>query len=94
MNEKDQLKFEEFQEGKCIIFSAPSGAGKTTIVRYLLRNIDQLGSPYQQQVDSPGDEKKMVLIIIFLVLKNSNEKLKTMNLLNGKKCTPIISMAR
>jgi guanylate kinase len=42
MNEKDKLKFEEFQEGKCIIFSAPSGAGKTTIVRYLLRNIDQL----------------------------------------------------
>ena len=42
MNEKDQLKFEEFQEGKCIIFSAPSGAGKTTIVRYLLRNMDQL----------------------------------------------------
>lgn len=25
--------------GKCIIFSAPSGAGKTTIVRYLLRNV-------------------------------------------------------
>ena len=24
------------KEGKCIIFSAPSGAGKTTIVRYLL----------------------------------------------------------
>lgn len=42
MNEKDQLKFEEFQEGKCIIFSAPSGAGKTTIVRYLLRNMEQL----------------------------------------------------
>jgi len=28
--------------GKCIIFSAPSGAGKTTIVRYLLRNIPDL----------------------------------------------------
>jgi guanylate kinase len=25
-------------QGKCIIFSAPSGAGKTTIVRHLLRN--------------------------------------------------------
>ncbi|MFN5415824.1 MAG: guanylate kinase, partial [Flavobacteriia bacterium] len=23
-------------KGKCIIFSAPSGAGKTTIVKYLL----------------------------------------------------------
>jgi len=35
-------KFDQFTEGKCIIFSAPSGAGKTTIVRYLLRNVDQL----------------------------------------------------
>ena len=30
------------QSGKCIIFSAPSGAGKTTIVRALLERIDQL----------------------------------------------------
>ena len=29
-------------EGKCIIFSAPSGAGKTTIVRYLLEKIKSL----------------------------------------------------
>jgi guanylate kinase len=29
-------------KGKCIIFSAPSGAGKTTIVRYLLRQIESL----------------------------------------------------
>jgi guanylate kinase len=28
--------------GKCIIFSAPSGAGKTTIVHYLLREIPEL----------------------------------------------------
>jgi guanylate kinase len=28
--------------GKCIIFSAPSGAGKTTIVHYLLREIPDL----------------------------------------------------
>jgi guanylate kinase len=30
------------QTGKCIIFSAPSGAGKTTIVHYLLREIPEL----------------------------------------------------
>ncbi len=29
-------------DGKCIIFSAPSGAGKTTIVKYLLRQIPDL----------------------------------------------------
>ena len=28
--------------GKCIIFSAPSGAGKTTLVHYLLREIKEL----------------------------------------------------
>jgi len=28
--------------GKCIIFSAPSGAGKTTIVKYLIRNVENL----------------------------------------------------
>lgn len=30
------------KEGKCIIFSAPSGAGKTTIVRHLLANCPDL----------------------------------------------------
>lgn len=30
------------REGKCIIFSAPSGAGKTTIVHHLLNTIKQL----------------------------------------------------
>ena len=32
----------EVKEGKCIIFSAPSGAGKTTIVRALLAEMNQL----------------------------------------------------
>ncbi len=32
----------EGKEGKCIIFSAPSGAGKTTIVRALLAEMNQL----------------------------------------------------
>lgn len=29
-------------KGKCVIFSAPSGAGKTTIVHYLLKHIKEL----------------------------------------------------
>lgn len=41
MKEENE-QFDQFKNGKCIIFSAPSGAGKTTIVRYLLRNVDQL----------------------------------------------------
>jgi len=33
---------QELKQGKCIIFSAPSGAGKTTIVRALLAEMNQL----------------------------------------------------
>lgn len=33
---------QQVKEGKCIIFSAPSGAGKTTIVRALLAEMNQL----------------------------------------------------
>lgn len=36
------LDFGDGVDGKCIIFSAPSGAGKTTIVKYLLRQIPNL----------------------------------------------------
>ncbi|MFT4602977.1 MAG: guanylate kinase [Arenicella sp.] len=36
MNQEFEIK------GKCLIFSAPSGAGKTTLVHYLLRNLDEL----------------------------------------------------
>ena len=32
----------ELKKGKSIIFSAPSGAGKTTIVRYLLEQFSEL----------------------------------------------------
>lgn len=40
---KDHQKNLDFPiTGKCVIFSAPSGAGKTTLVHYLLRNIDSL----------------------------------------------------
>ena len=30
------------EKGKCIIFSAPSGAGKTTIVKYLVGKMPEL----------------------------------------------------
>lgn len=44
--------------GKCIIFSAPSGAGKTTIVRHLLREFDSLAFSISATSRLPrGDEK-------------------------------------
>ncbi len=42
MDATTPINLADYNNGKCIIFSAPSGAGKTTIVRYLLRNVDKL----------------------------------------------------
>ena len=36
------MENDQKQTGKCVIFSAPSGAGKTTIVRALLARMDEL----------------------------------------------------
>jgi guanylate kinase len=45
-------------EGKLIIFSAPSGAGKTTIVRHLLKRFPQLSFSISATTrDSRGSEK-------------------------------------
>lgn len=41
------------QTGKCIILSAPSGAGKTTIVSYLLRRFDSLSFSISATSRSP-----------------------------------------
>ena len=46
------------KEGKLIIFSAPSGAGKTTIVQHLLKKIPQLEFSISATTRKPrGDEK-------------------------------------
>jgi guanylate kinase len=44
--------------GKCVIFSAPSGAGKTTIVQHLLREIPELAFSVSACSREPrGDEE-------------------------------------
>ena len=46
------------KEGKLIIFSAPSGAGKTTIVQHLLKKIPELEFSISATTRKPrGDEK-------------------------------------
>src|SRR3569833_2959330 len=47
------------KEGKLIIFSAPSGAGKTTIVQHLLKKIPELEFSISATTRKPrGDEKE------------------------------------
>src|SRR5579872_5030602 len=47
------------KEGKLIIFSAPSGAGKTTIVHHLLKKIPELEFSVSATTRKPrGDEKQ------------------------------------
>jgi len=47
------------KQGKLIIFSAPSGAGKTTIVRHLLKEIDSLAFSISATTRKPrGDERE------------------------------------
>ena len=46
------------KEGKCIIFSAPSGAGKTTIVRALLAEIDYLSFSISACSRAPRGKEK------------------------------------
>ena len=81
------------KEGKFIVFSAPSGSGKTTIVRHLLEqqelNLDFSISATSRAV---AVRKLMEKIIILFHLKYFNNTLKTMILLSGKKCIAIIFM--
>lgn len=52
---------EQKEKGKCIIFSAPSGAGKTTIVHALLKRMNELEFSISACSRPPrGDEKDQV----------------------------------
>ncbi len=62
--------------GKLIIFSAPSGAGKTTIVQHLLEVFRNLNFPYRLAVAKNAKAKPMVLIIIFFPSAEFKEKIK------------------
>lgn len=73
---------------KIIIIAAPSGAGKTSIVRFLLNRFEsQLGFSISCATRSPRLMKKRELITILSVRKASNKKLAKINLRSGKWCT-------
>jgi len=63
--------------GKCIIFSAPSGAGKTTIVRYLLRQIPQLEFSISAASRQPRGREVHGLDYHFLTVDDFKNKIKS-----------------
>ncbi len=68
-------KFDHNKEGKCIIFSAPSGAGKTTIVRYLLRNVDRLAFSISAASREPRGREENGVDYHFLTVNEFKQKI-------------------
>lgn len=66
----------ESKSGKCIIFSAPSGAGKTTIVRYLLREIPELEFSISAASRQPRGREVNGLDYHFLSVDEFKKKIK------------------
>tara|TARA_B110000037_G_scaffold112767_1_gene129980 strand:+ start:4600 stop:5199 length:600 start_codon:yes stop_codon:yes gene_type:complete len=76
MNLTDNLKFDQFENGKCIIFSAPSGAGKTTIVRYLLRNVEKLAFSISAASREPRGRETDGIDYNFLTVADFKQKIE------------------
>jgi len=66
----------EVKEGKCIIFSAPSGAGKTTIVRALLAEIDYLSFSISACSRAPRGKEKAGLDYYFISVEEFKAKIR------------------
>lgn len=62
--------------GKCIIFSAPSGAGKTTLVHYLLRNMDDLEFSVSAASRKPRGREENGIDYHFLTVEDFEQKIK------------------
>ena len=66
---------QEAKEGKCIIFSAPSGAGKTTIVRALLAEIDYLSFSISACSRAPRGKEKDGVDYYFISVEGFQAKI-------------------
>jgi len=61
--------------GKCIIFSAPSGAGKTTLVHKLLESCDQFAFSVSACSREPRENESDGVDYYFIGLENFKEKI-------------------
>lgn len=64
-------------KGKCIIFSAPSGAGKTTIVHHLLKSVPDLVFSISATTRRPRGAEENGVDYYFLTEKTFKEKIDT-----------------
>ncbi|MFD1553125.1 guanylate kinase [Putridiphycobacter roseus] len=62
--------------GKCIIFSAPSGAGKTTIVKYLLRQIPNLSFSISAASRQPRGKEESGVDYHFFTVAQFKERIE------------------
>jgi len=69
-------ELDHYPDGKCVIFSAPSGAGKTTIVRYLLRNIPGLAFSISAASRTPRGREEDGIDYHFLTVDTFREKIQ------------------
>lgn len=64
------------KQGKCVIFSAPSGAGKTTIVHRLLDRMDELAFSISACSRDPRPNEKRDQDYYFLTVEEFRTKIK------------------
>ncbi|MEM0938678.1 MAG: guanylate kinase [Bacteroidota bacterium] len=75
-------------EGKVIIFTAPSGAGKTTIVHRLLEKISSLSFSISATTRAPRNNERNGLDYYFLSKQDFEEKIKAGEILEWQEVYP------
>lgn len=76
------------QSGKCIIFSAPSGAGKTTVVHHLLREIEALSFSISATSREARPNEKQNADYYFLSESEFAQKIKADEFLEWEEVYP------
>ena len=74
--------------GKCIIVSAPSGAGKTTIVHYLLRELDQLAFSVSACSREPRGRELPGIDYHYFSVKEFKQKIKNNDFVEWQEVYP------
>ncbi|HKL02895.1 MAG TPA: guanylate kinase [Cryomorphaceae bacterium] len=76
------------EKGKCLIFSAPSGSGKTTVVRHLLRHIPELSFSVSATSREPRPGETPDKDYIFLGADEFREKVDAGDFLEWEEVYP------